>query len=162
MRKAPFTEADVNNLISEKKYFAKKREDNRRQPNITEVRLTYEVRKRGEEDTNLRLQFYARLEIRPNSAVVQARPGVSLLWYGHRIRCLCWKLRRDVIQNRERVGFVTGWYEHRWTDIDRDEYVVDVDDSEIIATDFDSVVRVCCARWNIEMPGEQLTFGELP
>ena len=161
MRNAPFTEADVNALISAKKYFATKREDNRRHTNIKEIRLTYEVRKRGEEATNLRLQFYARMEIRPNAAVVQGLPGVSLLWYGHRIRCVYWKLRRDLIQNRKKIGSVTGWYEHQWTDVDQDDYVVDIDDSKVAATDFDSMVQFCCARWNIEPPSEQPTLGEL-
>ena len=161
MRDAIFTEADVNRLIAAPKYFAKKREDTRGQPNTKEIRVTYEVRKRGEEESNLRLQYFARLEQRPHAAVVQAFPGVSLLWYGHKIRCLAWKLRRDLIRNGEPRGFINGWYEHQWSDVDHDRYVVDVDDSVIQDTDFDWIMRFCCARWNIEPPA-QLTFGELP
>ena len=161
MREAPFTEADVNDLIAAPKYFSSKREDNRGQPNVKEIRVTYEVRKLGEEATNLRLQFFARLEKRPNSAVVQGLPGVSLLWYNRRIRCLAWKLRRDVVMNGVVVGFVKGWYEHVWTDADQDRHVVDVN-AEVTATDFDSIMRLCCKRWNIKTPIEQLTLGVEP
>ena len=94
------------------------------------------------------------------AAVVQAFPGASLLWYSKRIRCLAWKLRRDVVKDGEVTGFVNGWYEHQWTDADQDRYVVDVN-AEITATDFDSIVHLCCERWNIETPA-QLTLGVEP
>lgn len=160
MPKAPFTEAEVEALIAAPKIVFSKMEDNRGQPNVHEVRLTYEIRKKTDQQERLRLRVFARLENRPNSAVVQAFPGVSLLWYNHRIRCVVWKLKREVVQNKTVIGFVRGWYEHRWTDTDQDKFVVDVN-AEISQTDFDSILRTCLKMWNIEDPDGQLKLGEM-
>ena len=160
MPKAPFTEAEVELLIASPKVVFAKMEDNRGQPNVQEVRLTYEIRKKAYSEERLRLRVFARLENRPNSAVVQAFPGVSLLWYNHRIRCIAWKLKREVVQNMTVIGVVRGWYEHQWTDTDQDKFVIDVN-AEISHTDFNSVLRTCLRRWNIEDPDGQLNLGEV-
>jgi hypothetical protein len=156
MPQAQFTAAEVDSLIAVPKIVFKKMEDNRGQPNLTEIRLTYEVRTKDNPDERLRLRMFARLENRPNSAVVQGYPGVSLLWYNDRIRCVAWKLRRESIgEDLNLIEYVSGWYEHQWRDKARDRFVVDIN-SEITHTDFDSIVRVCLKRWNIEDKDSQL------
>jgi hypothetical protein len=158
MPRAPFTEAEVNALIAAPKVVFSKMEDNRGQPNVHEVRLTYEIRKTADQEERLRLRVFARLENRPNSAVVQAFPGVSLLWYNHRVRCVVWKLKREIVWNKTVIGFVSGWYEHQWTDTDQDKFVIDVN-ADISRTDFNSVLRTCLRRWNIDDPDGQLNLG---
>lgn len=161
MPNAPFTEAEVQHLIAAKKYIHKVMEDNRRQPNVNEIRLTYEIRQRNSEAERLRLRFFARLEKQANAAVVKPFPGVSLLWYNERIRAICWRLRHDVIRDGQLIGFVRGWHEKLWTDSDRDRFIIDANSIVKDKTDFTSLIALCLKRWNIEGP-VQYEFGESP
>jgi len=161
MPDAPFTEAEVQHLIAAKKYIHKVMEDNRRQPNINEIRLTYEIRRRNNEAERLRRRFFARLEKQANAAVVKPFPGVSLLWYNHRIRAICWRLRHDAYRDGQFIGYVRGWHEKQWTDADHDRFIIDANSIVGDKTGFASLIGLCLRRWNIEAP-EQYELGESP
>ncbi|MBA3356454.1 MAG: hypothetical protein H0U18_11100 [Pyrinomonadaceae bacterium] len=150
MPDAPFTEAEVRDLIAAKKYIHRVMEDNRGQPNANEIRLTYEIRRRGNETGNLHLRLFARLEKQVNAAVVKPQPGVSLLWCNKRIRCICWRLRHDIIRDGRVIGFVRHWHEKQWTDPDEDKFIIDANDFVKKNIDFASLIYLCLRRWNIE------------
>jgi hypothetical protein len=151
MPDAPFTEAEVNDLIAAKKYIHRKMEDNRGQPNTNETRLTYEIRRRGKEQEDLHLRLYARLEKQPNAASVKPQPGVSLLWHNERIRAICWRLRHDSILNGKLINIVRHWHEKQWTDSDKDNFVVDANPFVKKQIDFNALIHLCAQRWNIEI-----------
>jgi hypothetical protein len=151
MRDAPFTEAEARDLIAAKKYIHRVMEDNRGQPNINEIRLTYEIRQRGKESENIHLRLFARLEKQVNAASVKPQPGVVLLWHNERIRGVCWRLRHDIIQDGKMIGFVRHWHEKQWTDADRDKFIIDANGFVKKNMDFGSLVRLCLKRWNIEV-----------
>jgi hypothetical protein len=153
-----FTEKEVQQLIASRKYIYKLMEDNRRNPNIHELRLTYEIRRKGKEAEGLKLRFFARMELRPNAGVVKPFPGVSLLWYNERVRAICWRLRHDVIRDGHTIGDVKHWHEKQWTDSDRDKFIVDANRIVGNNTDFTSLVALCLRRWNIDAP-EQFRLG---
>lgn len=152
MRKAPFTEAEVRDLIAAKKYIHGVMEDNRRQPNVNETRLTYEIRRRGREAENLHLRLFARLEKQVSAAVVRPRPGVVLLWHNRRVRGICWRLRHDVIRAGQVIGFIRYWHEKQWTDADEDRFIIDANGFVKRDIDFAPLIRLCLRRWNIESP----------
>jgi len=106
------------------------------------------------------LQFHARLET-GISGSVRPKPGISLKWKGQRIRGVNHALRHDNILDGQPREPIRGWHEKLWNEFDGDKYIVDIND-QIQNTDFRSIIRFCCERWNIEPPEErQSRMGDL-
>ncbi len=151
MSDAPLTEADVKKLLKKRKFVYRllgdNREDSRTNQSITEVRIKYEVRTIAEPNVDIKLRFSARLA---KTGPVKPFPGIALFWYrSKRIRGISWAVRHDIVRNNAVIGKVKGWYEHRWTDVDEDRSIVDVN-RDIDRTDLFSMVNFCLNRWNIE------------
>lgn len=63
--------------------------------------------------------------------------------------------------NGQPIEPVRGWHEKRWTDIDEDKHIIDIN-GDIRNTDLRSIISFCCNRWNIDQPEErQYNIGDL-
>jgi hypothetical protein len=164
MRPTPFTEYEVKELLRAKKFIYKVRENNyptaKNNSAINEIRIRYAIRRVDSPNQDLRLQFFTRLERPAFGAEARTLPGISLNWYGERLRSISHALRHEVIQNGINIGYVKGWYEHQWTEADRDRYIVDInEDLQHTTKDLLSMMAFCLKRWNINAP-EQLNLEE--
>jgi hypothetical protein len=160
----PFTEYEAKELLNAKKFIHKVRQSNyrqaRRNPTINEIQIRYDIRRADHPKNDIKLQFYARLERAVFSAEPPRLPGISLSWHRLRLRSISHALRHEDIQNGLPAGYVKGWYEHRWTDTDRDKHIVGVnEDLKHVNSDLLSMIKFCFRRWKIEAP-EQLDLGE--
>src|SRR5579862_503682 len=105
------------------------------------------------------LQFTARQET-ALSGVIRPMPGFSLKWKGVRIRGVNWNLQHPNILNGQATEPVRGWHEKLWNQIDQDKHIIDINDV-VKNTDFRSMLRFCCDRWNIESESDQYNMGDL-
>jgi len=153
MSRAPFTEAEVDYLLKARKFIGGLIKDSTRDPDSKIPEVVYRVRRfdRPEEDIRLKLSARPRKSvIRTGSA--KLRPSAALLWHGKRIRGIDHKIVHPKIENGLMVGEVRGWHEHQWTDIDGDDFVIDVNGPmRNVQEDFRSVLRFCMERWRIEV-----------
>jgi len=161
MRAVPhptITEADVAYLLAAKKFIFRVTADNSDQRrDVPEIRIRYEIRRKDLREHTIYVQFFARQEQAVLSALPKPTPGISLLWYGRRIRGISRRIKHDVIRDGVKIGIVRGWYEHQWTNTDEDKYIVDIN-SEVKRPDLRSLIAMCLDRWNIERPS-QLNLG---
>ena len=78
------------------------------------------------------------------------KPGAAMNLKGERIRGIDWKIKHEFQKDGRPNGFVRGWHEHRWTEVDGDRFVVDVNDA-VGQEDFRSLLKLCLDRWDVEV-----------
>lgn len=162
MSQPAITEALVEQVISRKKFIQRVVFNNTRihfeEPN--EKRIVYEVRFADMREKDAGLQLVARLEKALSGVFPRPQPGLSLRLRGQRIRGINWNLRHGCQSNGVNTGFVKGWHEKLWTNLDADKYIVDIN-GEVRNTDLMSMIRFACQRWNVELPADQPRLGDL-
>jgi len=167
------TAAQVTDILEKRKFVSAVKQDNTkpskselkhksyRQPN--EKSIYWDLRFVDMRDKPIPLQFHARIET-PLSGLRSIRPlpGASLLWKGVRIRGVNWSIRHDNLHDGVQIAPVRKWHEKLYTEIDRDKYIIDIN-NDVKSTDFWAIVKFCCNRWNIEFPEEpQMKMGDKP
>lgn len=163
------TTAHIAQIVAKRKIVSGVVRDNTRPPKAErphsdyvppyELTIVWDLRFADMREKPVPLQFHARLETAISGAVLP-KPGISLKWKGTRIRGVNWNIRHDNILDGQRVEPVRGWHEKLWNEIDGDKNIIDINDV-IGNTDFRSVIRFCCQRWNIELSDTQYGIGDL-
>jgi hypothetical protein len=164
------TAAQVEAIIISPKFVYREKQNNtqrskadkRRNDYIApnELRIYYEIRLNHMREKDAGLILFARLE-KPITAVrPRPLPGVALLHRGRRIRGINWTFRHDTVFNGQPIAPVYGWHENRWTDLDEDKYIIDIN-GEVGNQDFQSIIWLACKRWNIEIDDKQIQIGGL-
>jgi len=96
MQPFAFTEYEVKELIRARKFIHRVREDNyraaRNNTAVNEIRIRYEIRRADKPHQHIKLQYFARLERPAFSGEAPKLPGISLNWYGERLRGACQRL----------------------------------------------------------------------
>jgi hypothetical protein len=155
------TAAHISSLVAKRKFVSQVVRDTRRSPKSNEKVLIWNLRFADMRERPIPLQFHARLETALSGLdAVRPKPGMSLKWQGIRIRGVNWNFRHDNMLNGVAVPPVRGWHEKVWTDQDEDRHLIDIN-GVVKNTDFHSMIRFCCKRWNIDYPAElQIKLGE--
>lgn len=152
MSDAPFTEANVRYLLKARKIVQGVVKDTTSDENAPLLEIVYRIVRINNPVDDIKLRLHAR---RPKPVLVslpRPRPSASLQWHGERIRGIDHKIVHDVIRNGLVVGKVRGWHEHRWTVVDGDRRVINVNEEiKKIQEDFRSILRFCMERWRIEL-----------
>lgn len=158
---AKFAQAEVDYLVAAKKFISRTVEDNsgwkRKRPSDppTEIRITYDIRRKDNPGEDIGLRFHARKELGPPFA----HWGASLKWQTVRIRGLNYKLREDIIRDGLIIGKIRHWHEHIWNEQDGDKNIIDANDL-VKNEDMRSIIELCMRHWNIEGFGEQLRLEQ--
>lgn len=156
MATIPFSEYEVRQLISARKFAFRVIQDNTQtKPNPeSERHISYDIRRKDMPNKDLRLRLNARIAPSVPGVGVKPIPGIALQWHGKIIRKLDHAMRHTSIQNGVSVAEICGWHEHIWTDEDEDKYVIAAD-PPVRNADMKSLIWWAAEKWNIEIEEEE-------
>lgn len=148
------TTAEVDYLVEIKKFVTAIPEI-KYSHSADEDEMSAAVRKKDNPGEDIGLTIVARVS-KPISGLPKEQPRCVLSWRGQRIRGLDYSVAHG--RPGTAGGVVKGWHEHRWTQQEKDGYIVKAN-PEPNRKDLVSIFRWGLKKWNIEVKEEQLEAG---